>query len=189
MILIQLHILYYINIIFTDDLFEDDDDSESETVAEDTTAKVPKRKYLDEEWSLNKEDQKDFKGFPGQGESTGSTTPVDPATTVPCFALMYKFRREYLDVSVDAMVADHKGYCGGFKRLINSEVINMGKAKGVVLLWAGFTDDDKDDTKADIMTFLENDPLILKDVVEKWDLIDLEKSDTSTNLPPLKSTV
>ena len=101
---------------------------------------------------------------------------------------MYKFRKEYLDVGVDSMMADHKGHCTKFKRLINTELIHLGthsltyslthlttyslthlgKAKGVVLLWAGFTDSDKTETKAEIMSFLEEDPLIVKDAIENW---------------------
>ena len=73
------------------------------------------------------------------------------------------------------MLADHRGHCTKFKRLINSEVINFGNSRGVVLLWAGLSEDDKADTKADIMKFLEDDPLIIKDAIEKWDVIDLEK--------------
>ena len=36
----------------------------------------------------------------------------------------------------------------------------MGKAKGVVLLFAGFTEDDKEETRAEITSFLEEDPLV-----------------------------
>lgn len=95
---------------------------------------------------------------------------------------MYKLRREYVDTSIDAMIADHNGHCLNFKRLINSELITLGNSKGLVLLWAGLTSDDKVDTKAEIMSFLEEDPLIVKDVIEKWDIIDLEKKD-SKELP------
>jgi hypothetical protein len=50
----------------------------------------------------------------------------------------------------------------------------MGTNKGVVLLWAGFTEEDKKETRAEIMDFLEEDPLIAKDSIEKWDIIDLK---------------
>ena len=112
---------------------------------------------------------------------------VDDAVTaekVPCFALMYKFRKEFVDSSVDAVMADHKGHCAKFKRLLNTELINLGKAKGVVLLWAGF-DDDKEDTKAEIMTFLEEDPLITKDYVSNWDLLDLSQTKASASTDEL----
>lgn len=138
---------------------------------------------------MNKEDAKEFKGFPNSKTTTtdSSDSNLGEVLHVPCFAVMYKFRREYLDSNIDSIVADHNGYCTSFKRLINSEVINMGKTKGAVMLWAGYTLDDKEETKSEIMQFLEDDPLILKDVVEKWDLIDLEKSETGE--VPLKSTI
>ncbi len=171
-----------------DDLFEDDDVDSSNAANDDVAAPLEKqkKKYLDEDWQLNQEDAKEFKGFPNT-KTNFNENDLGEALNVPCFAVMYKFRREYLDANVDSIVADHNGYCNSFKRLINSEIINMGKTKGAVMLWAGYTLDDKDETKSDIMQFLEDDPLILKDVVEKWDLIDLEKSETGEI--PLKKTI
>jgi hypothetical protein len=130
-----------------------------------------KRKYLDQKWKLNSEDAKDFKGFPRKDGAAKAPVPE----VVPCFALMYRFRKEYIENSVDEALSDHRGHCAKFKRLLNSEVINMGKAKGAVLLWAGFTETDEAETKAEIMTFLEDDPLITKDIVENWDLINLQE--------------
>ena len=157
-----------------DDLFGDDDEEEvkPKTSAPKSSKEAPKKKYLDEDWTLSPEDTKEFKGFP-------SSEPVDvpePAENVPCFALMYKFRREYMEQPIDATLADHRGTCLKYKRLMNTEIINMGKAKGAVLLWAGFTEDDKKETKAEIMSFLEEDPLVTKDVVENWDIIDLSET-------------
>lgn len=133
---------------------------------------------MEQKWKLNSEDAKEFKGFPKQ-EVGGAPEKVEDddedSTAVPVFALMYKFRREYLETSVDAVLADHNGHCAKFKRLINSEMINLGKAKGVVTLWGGYTEDDAAETRAEIMSFLEDDPLIVKDVVENWDIIDLGK--------------
>lgn len=141
------------------------------------------KKYLDEKWELNKEDSKDFKGF-----TAPSASKAGPIVDVPSFALMYKIRREYKDTSIDALIGEHNGHCLKFKRLLNSEVINMGKAKGVVLLWAGLSSADKEDTKAEIMSFLEEDPLITKDIIENWDLIDLTQQGDSVELPPLAAT-
>ena len=162
-----------------DDLFGDDEDEEKpKTAAVKKTMEAPKKKYLDEEWALSPEDTKEFKGFP----SSDPPEVPEPAENVPCFALMYKFRREYMETSIDATLADHRGHCLKYKRLLNTEVIDMGKAKGAVLLWAGFTEEDKKETKAEIMSFLEEDPLVTKDVVENWDIIDL--SDTGADALP-----
>lgn len=161
----------------TDDLFGDDSEDTKETPKK---AEAPKKSYLDEKWALNKEDAKEFKGFP-----TGKPTENLPSE-VPIFALMYKFRREYFSVGIESSIADHRAISSNYKRLINSEVISLSKGKGAVLLWAGFTEADKEETKEEIMTFMAEDPLILKDIVENWDLIDLtEKGDApSTVLPP-----
>ena len=175
---------------FIDDLFGDDEDDGSSAPAKKEKGEglgdAPKKTYLDEDWNLSPEDAKEFKGFPGI-KSVGAE-PVEPADKVPCFALMYKFRKEYLEgASVDAMLSDHRGHCTKFKRLLNSEVINMGKAKGVVLLFAGFTETDKEDTRAEIMSFLEEDPLVMRDVVENWDIIDISqpgKSEEATSPEP-----
>jgi hypothetical protein len=171
--------------LFSDDLFEDEEGEGEGTVASNDVDSSGKRKYLDQDWQLNPEDEKEFEGFPSNQKAPSKASSDEITVAVPCYALMYRFRREYLDVSIDAMVADHKGHCDKFKRLINSEVIDMDKAKGAVLLWAGLTGDDKAETKSDIMTFMEEDPLIVKDVVEKWDLVDLEKAES--NLPSLKT--
>lgn len=160
-----------------DDLFEDDEEEAPVVSNVKNEKEVPKKKYLEEKWKLNSEDQKEFKGFDGSNVDDSVT-----AEKVPCFALMYKFRKEYVDVSVDAVMADHKGHCAKFKRLLNTELINLGKAKGVVLLWAGF-DDDKEDTRAEIMSFLEEDPLITKDYVSNWDLLDLSAT-SKAEAPP-----
>ena len=152
-------------------------------MAKDDT-ESPKRKYLDQKWKLNSEDAKEFKGFPKK-DGSGAAGKVPDA--VPCFALMYKFRKEYIENSCDEALADHRGYCAKFKRVLNSEVINLGTTKGVVLLWAGFTGTDSAETKAEIMTFLEEDPLIIKDIVENWDLINFSERPAggkSKALPP-----
>lgn len=125
---------------------------------------------------MEKEDQDEFKGF-AKEKKEGDIVPVETEQAkVPVFALMYKFRQEYYSDSVESVMADHKGYGKKFKRLVNSQLMKLSGKKGVVLLWAGFEDSEEDSktTKADIMTFLEDDPLINKDMVESWDIIDLK---------------
>ena len=172
--------------LFSDDLF-DDDDKPPAAAAPDAAAKKDKgvgaggKAYLDQKWKLNAEDAKDFKGFPskkaaaaaGAGAADGAPLKVDK---VPVFALMYKFRKEYVDVSVDSVLADHKGHSAKFKRLLNTELLTLNKQRGVVMLWAGFSDSDKEETRADIMRFMEDDPFIAKDVIESWDIISLDES-------------
>jgi len=170
--------------LFSDDLFDEDDEGETPQKVDGGKADIipNKKKYLDEDWKLSADDAKDFSGFPSA--EAKPPRPAGPAPAVPCFALMYKFRKEYLDAPIDSTLADHKGYCLKFKRLMSSEVINLGKAKGCVLLWAGFKVTDFDETKREIMSFLEEDPLIVKDIVDNWDLIELSKKSADA-LPPV----
>lgn len=133
-----------------------------------------KRGYLDQKWKLNSEDAKDFKGFPKKGDDPNKANAVK-SENVPVFALMYKLRKEYFDAPIDSVLADHRGHCAKFKRLLNTEIIRLPKARGVVLLWAGFSDKDQEETKAEITKFMEDEPFIVKDYVENWDLIDLGK--------------
>lgn len=176
--------------LFSDDLFDDEDD----TPVEKESKKVTKKKYLEEDWDLDAEDKKEFKGFPMSEKPVASEKAEDETIkNYPAFALLYRFRREYFDSDVDSMMADHKGYCQKFKRLLNSEELRLGKSKGVVLLWAGFTEDDKEETRAEVMQFVEDDPLIVKDAIEMWDIVDLQVSEddaTSTDkvLKPAGST-
>jgi len=180
--------------LFSDDLFDEDEGAAGAAPSDSKKGgdkEAPKKVYLDQKWKLNSEDAKDFKGFPKKGAAEGGAAAagdsLKPPESVPAFALMYKFRKEYVDVSVDSVLADHKGHAAKFKRLLNTEIIGMGKSKGVVLLWAGFSEGDKDETKSDIMKFLEDDPFITKDIVENWDLIDLQKSAADKSLPASSS--
>jgi hypothetical protein len=66
-----------------------------------------------------------------------------------------------------------QGYCQKFKRLLSTEVIDMGDAKGCVLLWGGLGPGDAPDTRAEIMRFVEDDPFVNKDIVDTWDVMDI----------------
>ena len=95
---------------------------------------------------------------------------VAPADRIPSVALIYNFRREYKDQNLEATLADHRAHCLKFnKRLLHSEVINTIKTKGVVLLWVGLSPDD-DLVRQEMMTFMEEDPLIVKDIVDNWNI-------------------
>ena len=174
--------------LFSDDLFDDDEKPAATGDSKKDAKEPPKKSYLDQKWKLNSEDAAGFKGFPkkaGEATDAGAQKPAStstdgkrpatakPAEKVPVFALTYKFRKEYVDVSVESVLADHKGHAAKFKRLLNSDVVKMKKARGAVVLWAGFSETDKEETRADIMRFIEDDPFITKDIVEHWDIIDM----------------
>jgi hypothetical protein len=86
---------------------------------------------------------------------------------------MYKFRKQYYEADISTELSDHSEYTRTFKRIINSEPNRLRNDRGEVILWAGLREDDAEETRADIMTFMESDPLISKDIVDKWDILAL----------------
>ena len=46
--------------VYVDDLFEDDEEESSAVSNVKNEKEVPKKKYLEEKWKLNSEDQKEF---------------------------------------------------------------------------------------------------------------------------------
>jgi hypothetical protein len=165
-----------------DDLFDDEEDDKKTVPKKGTKEPVPStRKYLDKDWKLNPGDEKDFKTLKAGGKS------VEPAEKLPMFALMYKFRKEYFDFGAEGVMADHQGHCAKYTRIASTQFINIAKARGAVILWLGESESDKDATRSEVMTFLEEDPLIEKDIVESWDLIDLTAKGASADLPATAS--
>ena len=95
---------------------------------------------------------------------------LKPEERTPSVALIYNFRREYKEQNLDATLADHRAHCAKFsKRLLHTEVINTYKTKGVVLLWVGLAPGD-DLVRQEMMQFMEEDPLIVKDIVDNWNI-------------------
>lgn len=206
-----------------DDIFDDNEDESKDNMTPAGKEK-PKKNYLGEDWQLSPTDQKEFKGFPKKDDATvvkgyGANNPSPTTTDIiedfdkkssgeleieeeddgevpnyPFFALVYKFRREFAESSTDALIADHKGYSRDFKRLLSTEVLRMSDTKGVVNLWVGFTEEDKEETRAEIVQFVEEDPLIIKDTIEQWDIIDLSNdgmeadADADADLAELPAT-
>lgn len=93
----------------------------------------------------------------------------DPADKLPILALIYNFKREFNDADLTATHAEHTSYCESFKRLFNSELLNTSKGRGMVLIWGGLSMEDQD-LRTDIMNFMEEDPFVVKNIVDNWDL-------------------
>jgi hypothetical protein len=84
-------------------------------------------------------------------------------------ALIYNFGRDFKETDLTATLAEHNSYCEPFKRLFNSEMLQTKRGRGMVLLWAGLTEED-DNLKTEIMSFMEDDPFIVKNIVDNWDI-------------------
>ena len=138
----------------------------------------PRNRYMNKDWKISPDQASFLKAelllndtdpnAPG-----GSTWPAD----VPLYTLLYKYRRSYMENTPTNMDSfkDHLAYVRTFRRLISHHVVNMGQSKGVVMIFAGYSKNDKSLTKADIISFLENDPLLMKNMIASWEVIDLAR--------------
>mmetsp|Transcript_10444 Transcript_10444/g.10071 ORF Transcript_10444/g.10071 Transcript_10444/m.10071 type:complete len:243 (-) Transcript_10444:217-945(-) len=162
--------------LFSDDLFDDEDDAPKKKAKD---AEPKKDKYLDQKWKLSEEDGKEFKGW-DKKETKNVKKPefADEDDDVeignlPLLALIYNFGRDFKDADLTATLAEHTSYCEPFKRLFNSEMLQTTRGRGMVLLWAGLNEDD-DNLKQEIMAFMEDDPFIVKNIVDNWDIQSLD---------------
>lgn len=175
--------------LFSDDLFDDDEETtipSSKKASDDTQVQ---KKYLDEKWKLNSEDAKEFTGFPRKVNDQSQKPKSEGSTeNVSLFALMFKLRKEYWTMSIDSTLADHRGYCLKYKRIFSSEVIHLKKGKGLVIFWRGLAEGDKKETRDEITKFLEEEPFMSKDMIENWDVIDLNPNALNSNELPVQTT-
>jgi hypothetical protein len=151
-----------------DDLFEEEPDKPLKPAKKDSK-EISTRKYVEQNWKLNEKDTNEFQGISKSNEGKGKAT----VRNLPLFALMYKIRKEYFEVGTEGILAQHKGHSEKFPRMANNQFIKMEDAKGIVTLFIGQNEKDIEGTRQEIMQFLETDPLIEKDMIETWDLIDL----------------
>eukprot|EP00128_Syssomonas_multiformis_P003017 Colp12_sorted_trinity150504_noHs@3120 len=87
---------------------------------------------------------------------------------------MYKLKPEYMTQTYAVATADHNNYCKTFERLLQSETIRMHNSKGVVVLFAGLSPDDKAELEEEVDRFVSQDPLIEQGIVETWNILDLD---------------
>jgi hypothetical protein len=93
---------------------------------------------------------------------------------------MYQIKNEAMqDGELATTIAEHKGYCNKFKRIISTQMLDTTAGHGLVVLFAGLTEDDAIATKADVVSFMEEDPFIAKDFVSMWDIIDMTPEKTA----------
>lgn len=170
--------------LFSDDLFEDDEEDEEgvEKAPKKSAAPKdtgPKGDYLGEDWKLSPEDEKAFKGFPGSEESKKieKIKRDGPPREFPCFAVVYKLKKQYIEADLSAVTTKHEDLAQTYDRFLNSEVMLFQGTRGVVTLWVGLTDEEgeKDATAKEIEEFMEKCPFVVKEMVERWDVIALEE--------------
>ena len=98
----------------------------------------------------------------------------EPDQLFPSYAVMYKLKPEYMTQTYAVATADHNNYCKTFERLLQSETIRMHNSKGVVVLFAGLSPDDKAELGEEVDRFVSQDPLIEQGIVETWNILDLD---------------
>lgn len=103
----------------------------------------------------------------------------------PVFVLNYVFKEEYAEIRINASITEHKNYAAGFKRLLSSNIMNYKPngadkpKRGMSLVFVGLSDgpNEREETFEDIQAFIADDPLILQDIVGKWDIDDMNEDD------------
>ncbi|KAJ1430963.1 hypothetical protein B484DRAFT_448605 [Ochromonadaceae sp. CCMP2298] len=146
-----------------------------------------KNRYLDEEWSLSWIEEQKESGYQKESFPRLDAKAHPPVRSgagagehFPQFKLMYQLREATTDAIDAAHIAEHKGYCDKFNRLLSCEVLrtDKGAGRGVVMLFVGLARDDIEGvevaaTREELLQFLEGDPLIAGGLVEEWDVLDL----------------
>lgn len=101
---------------------------------------------------------------------------VDPRDeiTLPSYATFYKFHPQYTMRNIPKLMAEHSEYVKKFNRLSSCDEINLNGLIGLCGLWKG-SEEEAEETMAQINEFMEGDPLIRNGIVELKDVIDLSK--------------
>lgn len=95
----------------------------------------------------------------------------DEEITSPMIGLVYIFRPEYRDINIDAALFDHNAYKEKYKRLLSSEPMMFGEVRGMSFMFMGTGMDDIEGTRAEIANFVAKDPLMTKNIIESWEII------------------
>ncbi len=145
-----------------------------------------KPKYLDQDWKLKTDaEEEDIKyvemNAPGSKttKNDAELNPTDPNEMpandelYPCFAVMYKFKSEYVLGSIEKWIAEHEIYNEKFKRVLNSETLVMNGTYGAVVLFVGLNADDHEATVAEIDDYLSGEPFLQHGAVEDQKVLDL----------------
>lgn len=97
----------------------------------------------------------------------------DDSLELPIFSLVYFFREKYLTADIDDLFEEHLAHGKTFKRFWSSDLINLEKLRGVTMIWRGLTNHDAETVKSDMASFMKEDPLVKRDLVEKWEILPI----------------
>jgi len=139
---------------------------------------------MEQKWEVDDEDtaelvESENKEEPIEGDDDDENLP-----NIPVFTLLMNLRPQYKEgTAADAAILDTEKYCETFDRIMSCDVIDIGTHKGMVFIWAGASEDDREETIAEITSFMENCPMVTQDVVDKWELFDMVEDDEESMTP------
>jgi hypothetical protein len=174
MIYLSLTIYIYSAI---DDLFDDDEDDEPDSKLKNKfVPQESSNNYLEEDWKLSTEDTEELKLQRIRQKRRTFDRSKEPPN-YPIFALLYRFRREYVDQDMESVLADHNSMVKEFPRLLSTEILRYKNTRGATLIWVGLTDEEgeKEELRKEMKSFMEQDPLLTKDIVERYDIMDFDQ--------------
>jgi hypothetical protein len=93
--------------------------------------------------------------------------------TLPVFALMYEFKKDYITAELENSFAEHESYADKFRRIFLDEEIKAEASRGYVMFFHGLNENDLEATRNEAKQFVENDPLILQDLVLRWNIVQM----------------
>jgi len=119
-------------------------------------------------------DEKDV-GIMGESESFHEIDLFDgqPVEEYPMYALIYRFREKYYNEEMADLFQRFDAYCLDFTRVFNKDQVKMSDSRGLVIMFGGNSINDREETLAEMKTFMEKDPFMLEDIVEKYDLVNM----------------
>jgi hypothetical protein len=155
-----------------------------------------KRQYLQEDWQFTAPESAVLKPFREKMNALHQDEDLQDAEVIdqiedeneevphaPMFAVIYKFKPEYLDSDMDESIKAHQEYSQLFPYIISDEVLRVSGHRGAVSIWIGNQDEDESIIKQEIDKYIAADPFIKEEKVEEWDVLDISTS-TKEELSP-----
>jgi hypothetical protein len=151
-----------------------------------------KRQYLQEDWQFTPQENVVLEPFREkmsalrQDEDMQDADIVDdiPSEDVEkdeipnasMFAVIYKFKHEFLDSDMDESIKAHKEYCQLFSYIVSDEVLRASGHRGAVSIWVGTPDEDESILRQEIDKFVSADPFMNEGKVDEWEVLDISPS-------------
>ena len=104
----------------------------------------------------------------------------------PCFSMIITLKGFLLGDDISELVQDHLQHCTKYDRFMNSEFISLNGSKGLVTLWAGKNESDRVITESQMNSCINDDPFMMKGLVESFEILELSPPPDLNNKYPEK---